>query len=296
MVISIDRWLRLFLTIARCGSVSRAAEDLSLTQSGLSRQLANLEGYLGFALFERHGRGVVLTEAGRKLEQAIRPSYDGIDGIVAHLRRQEGVTEGALRVATIHTLGPYFISPVFAQFMAQLPHVNLSMLGRSSPEVVDLVETGKADIGFVYELAILSDGVEATPLFDETMSLIVHDRSPFASESSVDLSSRRLPLVVFPKEYAMRRMLDIAKLDYEVAAEVETLDNMLQLVSMAQGQCILPDRMPTSVLRNHGLLRIAIEKPVLKGCVVAVVRRDRPQSPLAALMLDIARSVATPSS
>ncbi|WP_159014833.1 LysR family transcriptional regulator [Acidisoma sp. S159] len=51
--------------MARCGSVSRAAEELDLTQSGLSRQLASLEGYLGHLLFERHGRGVVLTDAGK---------------------------------------------------------------------------------------------------------------------------------------------------------------------------------------------------------------------------------------
>jgi LysR family cyn operon transcriptional activator len=287
---SIDRWLRLFLTIARHGSVSRAAEDLDLTQSGLSRQLASLEAYIGFSLFERHGRGVALTESGRKLERDIRANYDGIDRAVAHLRHQEGVTEGALRVATIHTLGSYFISPVFARYMAQLPHVNLSMIGRSSPGVVELVETGKADIGFVYDLAVASDTLHILPLFTETMSLVVHDGSPLISESAIDLTTSRIPLIVFPPEFAMRRMLEIAKLDYEVAAEVETVDNMLQLVSMTRGHCILPDRLPIEMLRGHGLFRIQIEKPRLQGHVVAITRRDRPATKLISLILDIARS------
>ncbi|WP_216850036.1 LysR substrate-binding domain-containing protein [Acidisoma sp. L85] len=77
-----------------------------------------------------------------------RPAYAHIDDTILQLRRQEGVTEGTLRVATIHTLGSYFISPVFARYIAQLPRANLSMLGRSSPGVVDMVESGKADIGF----------------------------------------------------------------------------------------------------------------------------------------------------
>ena len=62
---NIDRWLRLFLAIARHASVSRAAKELELTQSALRRQLACLEAYLGHPLFERHGRGMELTEPSR---------------------------------------------------------------------------------------------------------------------------------------------------------------------------------------------------------------------------------------
>ncbi|HTH98835.1 MAG TPA: LysR family transcriptional regulator [Stellaceae bacterium] len=289
---NIDRWLRLFLVIARSGSVSRAAEELDLTQSGLSRQLASLEAYLSHPLFERHGRGVQLTDAGKKLEQATRSAYALIDDTVFQLRRQEGVTEGTLRVATIHTLGPYFISPVFAQYMTQLPRVNLSMLGRSSPGVVDMVESGKADIGFVYDVAVATDALDIVPLFDETMSLIVHEGSSLAGESSVDLTARAIPLVVFPPEFALRRMLETSGLGFEVAAEVETVENMLQLVSMTRGHCILPERVPSEILRNHGLLRIQIARPHLSRRVVAITRHDRPPTALTRLMLEIAQSVA----
>jgi DNA-binding transcriptional LysR family regulator len=292
MSANIDRWLRLFLVIARCGSVSRAAEELDLTQSGLSRQLASLEAYLGHPLFERHGRGVELTDAGRKLDQATRSAYALVDNTVFQLRRQEGVTEGALRVATIHTLGPYFISPVFARYMAQLPRVNLSMLGRSSPGVVEMVESGKADIGFVYDVAVATDTLDIVPLFDETMSLVVHESSPLAGETSVDLTARSLPLVVFPPDFALRRMVETGGFPFEIAAEVETVDNMLQLVSMTRGQCILPNRLPGEILRHHQLRRIQIAKPHLSRRIVAITRRDRPHTALTTLMLEIAQSVA----
>lgn len=289
---NIDRWLRLFLVIAHHGSVSRAAEELDLTQSGLSRQLASLEAYLGHPLFERHGRGMELTDAGQKLSHATRSAYELIDSTVFQLRREEGVTEGTLRVATIHTLGPYFISPVFAQYMAQMPRVNLSMLGRSSPGVVDLVAGGKADVGFVYDVAVATDVVDIVPLFDEAMSLVVHETSPMAEEMSVDLTARPIPLVVFPPGYALRKMLETGRLLYEVAAEVETLDNMLQLVSMTRGHCILPDYLPSEILRNHQLLRIHIDKPYLSRRIVAITRRDRPRTALTRLMLEIAQSIS----
>jgi DNA-binding transcriptional LysR family regulator len=290
---NIDRWLRLFLTIAQRRSVSGAAEALDLTQSGLSRQLASLEAYLGQRLFERHGRGMELTEAGQKLEAATRSAFDRIDAAITTLRRDQGVTEGSLKVATVHTLSSYFVAAILAKFMSQRPSVNVSMLGRSSPGVVDLVETGKADIGFVYDVAVASENLEIRPLFTENMSLVTHETSNLASESSIDLLALSVPLVVFPPDYVLRRMLHTARLKFEVAAEVETVDAMLNLVSLTRGHCILPDPMPVEILRDHGLLRVQIANPLLVQRVVAIARRDRPLTPLGELMLQIAQTIIT---
>ena len=62
---TVDRQVRYFLKVAELKSLSKAAEALDLTQSGLSRQVASLEAYLGKPLFVRTGRGIELTEAGR---------------------------------------------------------------------------------------------------------------------------------------------------------------------------------------------------------------------------------------
>jgi DNA-binding transcriptional LysR family regulator len=112
-----DLQLRQFLAIASAGSVSKAADALGLTQSGLSKQLSLLEAALGQTLFERHGRGVVLSSAGKTLHDAIRPSYDLIDATVTRLREEQGITEGRLRIATIHPLSTYFVTGVIAKFM-----------------------------------------------------------------------------------------------------------------------------------------------------------------------------------
>lgn len=290
---NVDRWLRLFLTIAQRRSVSGAAEALDLTQSGLSRQLANLEAYLGQRLFERHGRGVELTESGRKLEAATRSAFDRIDAAVSTLRRDQGITEGSLKIATAHTLGNYFVPAVLARFMSKRPSVNVSMLGRSSPGVVDLVETGKADIGFVYDVAVASENLESRLLFIENMSLVTHETSRLASEPSVDLLAASVPLVVFPPDYALRRMLHTARLKFDVAAEVETVDAMLHLVSLIRGHCILPDPIPVENLRDHGLLRVHIANPLFVQRVVAIARRDRPLTALGKLMLDLAQTVGS---
>ncbi|CAB3886410.1 LysR family transcriptional regulator [Achromobacter ruhlandii] len=285
-----DRQLRYFVRIAELKSLSRAAEDLDQTQSGLSRQLAALEAHVGKPLFVRTGRGVELTEAGARLLQGIQPAYRAIDQALEAVRQREGVTQGSVRLATVHTLSYYFMADVVAQFVSSREHVNLSVMGRSSPEVVTLVESGKADIGFVYDAAVASDALASTPLFDDDMCLIVRDG--VAAEDGVDLGAMALRLVGFPSHYALRKMIHSAGLQPEFVAEAETIDAMLKLVSSGVGACILPSRIPQKLLTDYGLRQVAIGSPVLRRRVVAITQAQRQPLPLVRELLDCARRIA----
>src|SRR5690606_3641272 len=127
-----DRQLRCFACIAQWKSLSRAAEELDRSQSWLSKQLAMLETSVGKPLFVRTGRGVELTEAGQKLFDAIQEPYRDIDRAFGEVSHVQGVTQGTVRLAVIHTLSYYFMAEVIARFIGIHPRVNLSLLGRSS--------------------------------------------------------------------------------------------------------------------------------------------------------------------
>ena len=290
---NIDHQLRLFLAISRAGSLSGAADALNITQSGLSKQLAALETYFGHRLFERHGRGVQLTSAGQTIFEAADRAYGIVDEVIARLKNEQGVSEGRLRVATIHPLSYYFMPRLLAEFMAQRPAVGVTLLGRGSPDVVRLVERSQADIGFVYDEAVASDEVETTFLFEETMKLVAHNETSLAKESDVDLRGLNLPLVVFPTHYSLRRMLQADNLDLNPAAEVENLDAMLKLVSLTKGQCVLPSGVPDSVLCQHQLASVVIRAPRLRRRVVAIVRGGREVFPVVQHMLSIAQGLSS---
>lgn len=285
-----DRQLRYFMRIAELKSLSRAAEGLDQTQSGLSRQLAALEAHVGKPLFVRTGRGVELTEAGVRLLEGIQPAYRAIDQALEAVRQREGVTQGSVRLATVHTLSYYFMADVVAQFVSSREHVNLSVMGRSSPEVVTLVESGKADIGFVYDAAVASDALVSTSLFDDDMCLIVRDG--VAVEDGADLGAMALRLVGFPSHYALRKMIHSAGLQPEFVAEAETIDAMLKLVSSGVGACILPSRIPQKLLTDYGLRKVAIGSPVLRRRVVAITLAQRQPLPLVRELLDCALRIA----
>jgi LysR family cyn operon transcriptional activator len=290
-MINRDQQIRLFLEIARHRSLSKAADALGLTQSGVSRQLGSLEVYLGQTLFVRHGRGVVLSDAGAKLQAVAEPAFGAVDNTLLQLREQQGITEGRVRIATIHTLSYYFVADAMARFMEVRPRVSLTMLGRSSPDVVEMVENGQADIGFVYDTAVVSDAVTITHLFEESMALFVHEQSPLANLEHIDLRTHQVPLIVFPPQYALRRMLHAEGLDVLVAAEVDTADAMLKLASLTRGQCVLPQSMPAQLLRGYGLKRLRIAEPRIARRIVAITRRGKVPSALTQLMLDIALQI-----
>ena len=282
-----DRHIRYFLVIAELKSLSRAAETVGLTQSGISRQLAALEEHLGVPLFYRTGRGVELTPAGSFLQSRACTAYQAVDSALGSIMEHDAATQGKLKIATIHTLSYYFMAEVVARFLGKWPKTTVSLVARSSPEVVTLVERGEVDLGFVYDSAVASTRLNSVPLFDDHMCLVVNSQYG-AGNDPINLGEHRLSLVVFPSHYALRRMLHSGGLDFDITAEAETIAVMLELVSSGIGYCILPNRISEKLLAEYNLRKIAIDQPLLSRRVVVISRTGVLPTSLAQLMLDTA--------
>jgi DNA-binding transcriptional LysR family regulator len=181
------------------------------------------------------------------LLDAAKSGYRLVDGALEAVREKEGVVQGNVRLATVHTLSYYFTADVISDFVAERPRVNVSLMARSSPEVVELVRSSKADIGFVYDPAVAS---------------------------------------------APRKMLDGSGIKLEFAAEAETIDAMLRLVASEVGACVLPLRMPDSIIANYGLKKVSISRPIMKRRVAAITRADRYASGLVTQLLETATTRA----
>lgn len=291
-----DKQLRYFIKIAEVKSLSRAADDLNCTQPALSRQLASLEAHLGCSLFVRTGRGMDLTDYGKRLLEEVRPSFATIDASIGMLQDRNEV-HGVLKVASVHTLSYYFVGEMAKKFTTRYPGINLSVMGRSSPEVVELVESGKADVGFVYDAAVASEKIASTPLFDDEMCLVVGPECHV--EDGVDLMRSMPMLVGFPPHYALRKMVHSSGLNPHFVAEAETVDAMLEMVASGVGCCILPRRIPDRILGQYQLRKVNIGSPKMSRRVVAIARTDRQE--LAAMQkllltaFEVASSAGSPA-
>src|SRR4051794_2485735 len=96
--------LRYLLAVVDEGSLTAAARTLQIAQSGVSSQLSKLERELGIALFQRAGRGVVLTAEGESLLPAVRAAVHSVDAVTAAASDLRGLVVGSLRVGTVTTL------------------------------------------------------------------------------------------------------------------------------------------------------------------------------------------------
>ena len=116
--------LRSFSTVARFGSVTRAAEALHLTQSAVSKQVKELEGWVGVALFERSRKRLALTPAGMQYEKAVRALLAQLEAATLELITS-GDGGGALYLSSLPTFGAKWLIPRLPQFQQQHPQVAL---------------------------------------------------------------------------------------------------------------------------------------------------------------------------
>lgn len=128
--------LRVFHAAAQAGSFTQAAEQLHISQSAVSRQISALEADIGVALFNRHARGLVLTEAGERLRLTAHDVYLRLENIKAQLTESNERPEGTLRVTTTVGLGAGWLTYRVQEFLALYPEMNIQLL--LSNEELDL--------------------------------------------------------------------------------------------------------------------------------------------------------------
>ncbi|MBQ0958977.1 LysR family transcriptional regulator [Ideonella sp. 4Y11] len=130
--------LAAFEAAARHQSFTRAAEELSVTQSAVCRQIASLEDFVGVPLFRRGQRGVLLTEAGRRYARSVAARLDAVERDTLDLMAQAGqAAGGALELAVVPTFATQWLLPRLARFQAAHPGITLHFTPRTRPFLFD---------------------------------------------------------------------------------------------------------------------------------------------------------------
>lgn len=243
------RQLRTFAAAAERESFTRAAESLKLTQAAVSQQVAALEKELGTELFERRGRGVCLTAAGRRLYEYARQILD----LVAEASRKVGGAEqhvsGHLRIATSSVPAERLVPELLAAFRVRYPEVRESLTVSDSSVAAAAVLAGEADVGFVGELPD-SSTLEAKAVAEDELVLVVAADHPLAGKRTTTLKRlRREALIVREPGSGSRRCLERTLQEHglplgelEIALEVNNNDAIRAAVERGVGVAFLSQR------------------------------------------------------
>jgi DNA-binding transcriptional LysR family regulator len=183
------RALQVFAAVARHQSLSRAADELCLTHSALSQQLAKLEEQLGVKLLQRGPRGMRLTEAGRRYREHVEGDLQRLSAHMLELMaRREG--EVSLTVGAVPVLAERWLLPRVGGFLAAHPHVSLEL--KVFPNTL-FVDEPHYDVALHYADAVWP-GAARQPLMDEECAAVCATHAPFARRAAAG-DFRGVPLL-----------------------------------------------------------------------------------------------------
>ncbi len=164
--------LRIFIAVAERQHLTRAAESLHLTQSAVSSAISTLEARYGVKLFDRIGRGIVLTEMGRVFLPEARTVLASAHGAEQALNDAAGGLRGHLRVAASQTVGNYWLAERLARFRSICPGVTLSLMIGNTQAALAQVLAGEADLAVV-EGRVAEARLAVTRLEGDAMCLVM---------------------------------------------------------------------------------------------------------------------------
>ena len=289
------RRLEYFLAVAEAGHFTRAAESMHVSQPALSQQIKKLEAELGAPLFDRLGQGVELTEAGELLLPRARRVLSELEDAETAVEELRGLQRGTVRVGTVQTTGEYLIPGAVSRFHEAHPNVNVSVEERSAPGIERGLQDGALDLGVGF-VTSEQNGLDVSPLFDESLVAIVGRDHPWSHRSTLPVSAlEERPLVLLPEGYCTRRLVDrtvqAAGVRPTVRLELNSIAGILQTVKETGAATILP-RLTLSMTGTGGLTAVPLTDPEPRRTVGLLFSADRYRSDAAQALADQIRSRA----
>jgi DNA-binding transcriptional LysR family regulator len=214
--------LRLFLTITRHRSLSRAAVELGLGQATVSERLRALEAEVGTPLFERQGRGVALTPAGESFGPYAERVLEMLREAAEAARAAAGGQRGHVTVAVTVTAGAYLFAPALVAFQASHPQVQVGVRSVHSWDAPGVVLDGLAQLALISGPAVHPQ-IESVAVFRKPMLLAAGPQHPLAALAADGVGPQQLAAAQMLVSYwgpASRRFLDQVHAAGEAAGQI----------------------------------------------------------------------------
>lgn len=249
------RQLQAFLAVARLGSFTRAAEQIHMTQAGLSLMLRNLEEQLNCRLFNRTTRAVWLTDAGVKFQPVVERMVHELTATAEQVGRLEASARGTIIVGATPLVCATILPRVYCELLTKHPHIRVIAKDAERSLIHEMVESGEVDLG----LGVLmrpASGLEHRSLFKTTLVCVQADQvcprhyavgrdTPLREMGKLPWSKvKSLPLISLPAENTIQQLVDqhLKNVD-RTDRSGPVFNNLHSIIGMAEagiGAAILP--------------------------------------------------------
>lgn len=268
--------LRYFVAAAEAGSISRAAERLAVAQPSVSQQIKRLESTLGAPLFDRFGRGVSLTDAGRALLPRARRILAEVRDVETRLQAEVDTGAVEIGVGAIPTMAPYLLPGAVAALQRALPDARVTLREDLTERLIEALVDNEIDCAVV-STPIEHNLVELEVLGDEPMLVVVPDGHPLAGLDAVSLQALRdLPTVTLHEMHCLGQQIAgfcaAKRLGRRVSCRTTQVATVLEFVRLGMGVSVVPAMAATPL---KGLRYLPFRSAPPRRDIALAWRRDR---------------------
>jgi DNA-binding transcriptional LysR family regulator len=291
-----------FISIADHTSFQRAADELHISQTAITRRLQNLETHLGVKLIERTTRTLALTATGRDFLPQARRLTSELSNALMEIFESGKARRGDVCIACVPTAGIQFLPKIIQEYSDLFPDNRITVLDHSSAAVADAVLRREAELGINVAQTHHPD-LTSTRLLTDEFALVCRDDHPLAKKKSVDWKAlAAYPLIFAGQANANRSVLDQAlgssKVKLQLFYEVQRSSTALGLVAEGVAAAVVP-RLAMQKGAYPRLRAVALVDPIITRSLVLVRRTAAHLSPAAQALYELIKRRAeaeTPSS
>ncbi len=254
---------RIFLSVAECRSISKAADQLYISQPAVSMTIKKLESSLGCTLFVRKSRGVTLTERGKLLYDSVKQAINIITDAETNMKEMQHT--GRLRIAASNVLCKYILMPYLQKFTRIYPTTDVSITCTSSANAHAMLEECSIDLALTakpeninglsyYSLGMIKDIFVCTPAYFKRLKCEVRD------------IFNRGNIMLLNKDNVSRMHVDNYYAENGIAPshilEVNDMDMLIALAKIGIGISCVVKQFVKKELSAGELLEIKLKKPI----------------------------------
>jgi LysR family transcriptional regulator, hydrogen peroxide-inducible genes activator len=268
--------LRYVCAIAETGSFSRAAERCQVAQPSLSQQVLKLEEDLGAKLFDRLGRSIRLTEAGRAFMPHARSILDQMEVARSSVADKNADLRGSVAVGAIPTIAPYLMPRYTAAFAKNYPEAKVRIVEETTPILVESLRDLSIDLA-ILALPLRHKDLELLPIRTEPLFAVLPKAHPRAAAESLALKDLRGESFVMLRDGHCFRDLSIAtcthaRITPNIAFESGQFSSLFGMVAAGVGISLAPEM---AIDRNAGCRYVRLSDTRATRTIVVAALRGR---------------------
>ena len=275
---------KVFYTVAKCRSITKAAAELYISQPAVSQAVKQLETELGGKLFNRVSRGMELTEpGGRQMFETVEKVLNMLSDAEKNFSDVKRIAKGSVRIAASDNVINYFLLDYIKEFKYKYKNVRLYFYNGTSKECVELVKSGKADVGFV-NLPFEEGAVEFAGKTGRIHDIFVaSDKFSALFDKIIELKNMSAyPLLFLDGKTATRKRIDeyasLNGVKFEPDMELGSVELLVNMALEGMGVACVPEEYVVKELESGALTALDVTPSFPVREVGVICGKDRADS------------------